>query len=201
MGKFRAHYQNLDLDTLLACDPKKLSEEARADLLDELQARGVEPATVAATQAAALAQQAVLVQSDALLASRGARLAAVLIDTIGVMIVLVTLFMPLKLIGMHVSETMGGILFYAYLLGRDAIPGQSIGKRLLSIRTADRQSGQPCSAGQSVVRNIAFILGPIDSLFIFGAKRRRVGDWIAKTVVLKASAKIAAGGIEPSQQS
>ncbi|HEY0065588.1 MAG TPA: RDD family protein [Telluria sp.] len=200
MGKFRAHYQNLELDTLLACDVRKLSDEARADLLDELQARGVGPAAVDTARSAARQRLDATATPQDQLASRAARLAAFLIDTMGVLMVLVILMLPLRMFGTHTGETLAGVLFYAYLLGRDAMPGQSIGKRLLSLRAVDQQSGQACSAAQSFGRNITFILGPIDSLFIFGAQRRRVGDWLAKTVVLKASAKVAAGGVEPPQQ-
>ncbi len=50
----------------------------------------------------------------------------------------------------------------------------------------DARTGQPCTFGQSFVRNLLLsILGFIDWLFIFGRKRQRLGDMAAPTLVIK----------------
>ena len=74
----------------------------------------------------------------------------------------------------------------AYYLLADALPGgQSLGKRWLDMAVVDATSGEPCSVGQSFIRNLLLaILGPIHWLFIFGERRQRLGDKLAGTVVL-----------------
>jgi uncharacterized RDD family membrane protein YckC len=65
--------------------------------------------------------------------------------------------------------------------------GQGYGNRLLSIRVVDVESGMPCSYGQSIARNLlrAF-LGPVDWVFIFGERQQRLGDELARTMVVGA---------------
>lgn len=73
-----------------------------------------------------------------------------------------------------------------YFLFSDALPnGQSIGERLLKISVVNKKTLQPCSLLQSFLRNITFPLGVIDWLFIFFGAHRRLGDFIASTIVVK----------------
>lgn len=76
-----------------------------------------------------------------------------------------------------------------YLLFQDGInKGQSFGKRIMSMRVVNAETGAPCNYGKSVVRNL-FIIIPlvnlIDALMIFGDRRQRLGDRLAKTIVVK----------------
>jgi uncharacterized RDD family membrane protein YckC len=96
-------------------------------------------------------------------------------------------------LGVSVSDTLGTVLFVialivsiAYYFLADALPGgQSYGKRALGIRVIDEKTQQPCSAAQSLIRNLLLaILGPIDWVFIFGAKHQRLGDKAAGTIVV-----------------
>lgn len=90
------------------------------------------------------------------------------------------------LIGMF---TIPALLFcLGYLFFADALPGgQSFGKRMLEIAVVDRQSGQPCSAWQSFVRNLLLsIFGFFDWIFIFGEQHQRLGDKAAGTIVVDA---------------
>jgi uncharacterized RDD family membrane protein YckC len=124
-------------------------------------------------------------------ASRGSRLGGQLLDG------LIT-FGPLLLsfaVG-AVNETVGGIatiaslLFaVAYYFFADAMPGgQSLGKRAVGTAVISEKTGEPCGVGQSFVRNLLlYILGPIDWVFIFGEKHQRLGDMVAKTIVVDAS--------------
>jgi len=64
--------------------------------------------------------------------------------------------------------------------------GQSFAKQWLGIRVVDAQTGAPCTWGDSFIRNVFSILGPIDALFIFGEDHQRWGDKAAGTVVIVA---------------
>lgn len=73
-----------------------------------------------------------------------------------------------------------------YFLLSDSLPnGQSIGKKLLRIRVINEKSGKPCSVGQSLLRNVTFPLGIFDWIFIFFGSHRRLGDFLASTIVVK----------------
>ena len=78
------------------------------------------------------------------------------------------------------------IFAFLYTLLADGLEGgQSYGKRLVGIRVVSMRTGAPCSFGQSFVRNLLLmILGPIDWIFIFGARRQRLGDKAAGTIVI-----------------
>ena len=82
---------------------------------------------------------------------------------------------------------LAGLLAIAYYLFADALPGgQSLGKRWLGMAVLDAESGAPCRPWQSFVRNVLlYILGPIDWVFIFGARHQRLGDKAAGTVVVE----------------
>ncbi len=63
--------------------------------------------------------------------------------------------------------------------------GQSVAKQWLGMRVVDRTTGEPCTFGQSFVRNLLLILlGPLDWLFIFGERSQRLGDKVAGTTVI-----------------
>ncbi|QXI40686.1 RDD family protein [Pseudomonas xantholysinigenes] len=76
----------------------------------------------------------------------------------------------------------------AYYLFSDAMPnGQSVGKKLLGICVVDERSYLNCSLGQSFVRNITTpFLSILDWIFIFFGSRKRLGDMLANTIVIKA---------------
>lgn len=78
------------------------------------------------------------------------------------------------------------LVFIAYVLFADGLPGgQSLGKKLLGVEVIDHRTGRSCNWGQSFLRNfLLMILGPIDWLFIFGARHQRLGDRAADTVVV-----------------
>ena len=80
---------------------------------------------------------------------------------------------------------LGGL---AYLLISDGFPnGQTIGKRMVGIATVHAATDQPCSMGQSLLRNLLLnFLGWIDWIFIFGQRRQRLGDMAANTIVIEA---------------
>jgi uncharacterized RDD family membrane protein YckC len=78
------------------------------------------------------------------------------------------------------------LLCGAYIIFADALPGgQSFGKQMLGIAVVDQQSGRPCSAWQSFVRNVLLaFLGFLDWVFILGERHQRLGDKAAGTIVI-----------------
>lgn len=76
--------------------------------------------------------------------------------------------------------------FFYLFLGDGLHEGQSFAKQLLGVRVVDAKTGMPCTFGQSFVRNIFTILGPIDWIFIFGDAHQRLGDKAAGTIVVTA---------------
>lgn len=115
------------------------------------------------------------------LASRGSRLAAQFIDGI------VAIVLLLVVSGLAGGEKWGLalVLFLAYWLLCDGLPnGQSLGKRLLKIAVVDEHTGAPCGLGKSLLRNVTQIVGLFDWVWIFGARRKRAGDFLAGTKVV-----------------
>jgi len=79
-----------------------------------------------------------------------------------------------------------------YILIRDALPflnGQSIGKRIMKTRSVLEDSGAHTTNDYrtSFLRNILLfipIVSIVDALFIFSGDRKRLGDKLAKTIVI-----------------
>lgn len=79
----------------------------------------------------------------------------------------------------------GMSLYIGYFLFADGFnEGRSIGKLIVGTRVIDVATGDSCSFGQSFLRNIFYIFGIFDWIFIFGEKRQRLGDKAAKTIVV-----------------
>ena len=86
----------------------------------------------------------------------------------------------------ELSGYFGIAIGIGYLLLSDSLPnGQSIGKKLLGIRVVNIKTMRPCSVLQSFLRNVTFPLGIFDWAFIFFGSHRRLGDFIASTIVVK----------------
>jgi uncharacterized RDD family membrane protein YckC len=81
----------------------------------------------------------------------------------------------------------------AYLLFRDAIRGQSVGKFLLGLVVISLESGRPCSLAGSLGRNLLFLLPGANVVAIFLETRtvvrdpqgQRLGDRLAQTQVVE----------------
>lgn len=75
-----------------------------------------------------------------------------------------------------------------YTLFRDCIGGVSIGKYFTGCRVVDEKSGRPASTGQSIVRNILFLIPffPLVELAVASVRpdSRRLGDLMAGTTVV-----------------
>lgn len=89
-------------------------------------------------------------------------------------------------IGREYAVYLGFATGLFYFLLSDALPnGQSFGKRIVNIRVIHKDTMRPCSVSQSFLRNVTFPLGIIDWAFIFFGSHRRLGDFIASTVVVR----------------
>jgi len=141
------------------------------------------------------------------LADRGTRLGASILDTFFfVLVVYVPFFMGAFITGANgdpddLSAMIGGLLialvglvgFCCANIRTMARNGQSVGKKMVGIKVV-RSDGSPASLGRLIwLRNvlngvIAIIpaYGIIDSLFIFSESRQCLHDKIADTIVIKA---------------
>ena len=74
----------------------------------------------------------------------------------------------------------------AYFLFADALGhGQSLAKRWLHLRVVHQTTHLSCTPWQSFLRNgISPIFGILDAMLIFTGERKRVGDYLAKTIVI-----------------
>ncbi|WOE81149.1 RDD family protein [Pseudomonas protegens] len=78
------------------------------------------------------------------------------------------------------------LLALAYFLFCDALPnGQSLGKRLFKMTVVGFPYGPSCTPLQSALRNLPKALFSIlDGVFVLFGLRRRLGDMLARTVVI-----------------
>jgi len=149
------------------------------------------------------------------LAGRGARLSAALLDGLAALVVLAPgLF--LMFAGMPTARAQGldapagsdmqmllGVTVFGvallvlaiYQLRLLAREGQTIGKRIMHIRIVNYDDGQTAGPGRTIWKrtilngllgNFIPLYGLIDPLFIFGAERRCLHDYIAGTKVVEA---------------
>jgi uncharacterized RDD family membrane protein YckC len=123
------------------------------------------------------------------MASRTARFFAELFDC-GV---LAAIMMPSILLHGSPSQFFGdGLLlqvstaiFFMYLFFKDALGGQSIGKRVMRIAVVGVASRRPCNLFQSLIRNLSIVVFSVfDILMIMGSDKLRLGDRLAGTRVV-----------------
>lgn len=188
MQQLRKHYEAQHTEILLDIAKKHLTDEARIVLGEVLSNRGVAPEQIEAAKHAFISEQAAALEEENRLASRWKRLLAFAIDVWGAAIVLFVVLLPLRFLSLDLHFNAVTLLWLAYFLLRDSIPGQGIGKRLLGLRVVHEQTGRACSWLQSVSRNLLHIAFMLDALFAFGRRRMRLGDALAGTVVINRSA-------------
>lgn len=63
--------------------------------------------------------------------------------------------------------------------------GGGFGKRLMSLQIVRLKDGQPANIKDVFVRRFAGLFQPIDWLFLAGKERQRMGDKLAKTIVVQ----------------
>ena len=99
---------------------------------------------------------------------------------------IIAFYLSDPLVGRDYAVYFGGAVATVYFLFSDGLPnGQSFGKKLINIQVIHKETNEPCSMLQSFLRNITFPLGIMDWVFIFFGSHRRIGDFLAGTVVIK----------------
>lgn len=121
------------------------------------------------------------------LASIGDRFTAQFIDGIVALAVGAAMYFGADALSLPLE--LAFLAWFLYLLLCDGLPGgQSIGKKFTKSAVVHIETGQPCSYLQSCVRNVCLIvLGILDWAFIVGKQRRRLGDFLARTRVVRLS--------------
>ncbi|GAA5214070.1 RDD family protein [Corallincola platygyrae] len=126
-------------------------------------------------------------------ASATARIWGHTIDGLLTMLLFITLLSLSKLVegGSDYADWVVIGIPMAYYLFCDALPqGQSLGKKVFNISVVSENGGHYCSLTQSFLRNLIVpFLGVFDAVFILSKKRKRLGDYLAQTVVIKKAAK------------
>jgi uncharacterized RDD family membrane protein YckC len=95
--------------------------------------------------------------------------------------------------GIEAMSFMGvyGLVGFLYFIVLEGALGATVGKMIVKIKVV-REDGSPCGFGPAVIRNILRIVDALPFLYIVGIiligrseKKQRLGDRIAKTVVVK----------------
>lgn len=192
----RANYENMHTDMLIEIKLKgNLTEAAEKILNEELQKRRISKNEFIE-----------YVESDLLnfkpddfhadikigdLASTGSRYVAQFLDQIIALalIYLMVFIVPTPDVSANVKAIAGISIYALYILFNDAMPnGQSVGKKILSIKVINKTTGKNCGLPESFLRNITTVipfLAVIDAFMIFSLKKQRMGDKIANTLVIK----------------
>jgi uncharacterized RDD family membrane protein YckC len=75
-----------------------------------------------------------------------------------------------------------------YFLIKDSLPnGQSFGKKSMKLKVVSVKNGKNCTLLQSIIRNIINFIPFVniaDALFAGRYKRQRIGDILARTIVI-----------------
>lgn len=185
MHQLKEHYERQDTGQLLELVQQDITDEARAVLGDVLARRGIAQSTVAAARETARKQEAARLEVEQRMASRWARLAAFLIDMVGSLPVIMIVLLPLDRVSAGLYDTAAICVWLAYLLLKDGIPRQSFGKRIFGLCVIQADYERPCNWAKSLLRNLTHMFFVFDALFILGQRRKRLGDMISGTLVVK----------------
>lgn len=120
------------------------------------------------------------------------RIFSALIDfLIASLLTIPLLFIFLKLVnedylGIKISAIIA--LVITFYQSKDMVYGRSIGKRIMKLSVKDIKSGKDANEISSLIRNLTLIIFPAEFLFMiisFFLPSRRLGDFIANTIVIK----------------
>lgn len=86
----------------------------------------------------------------------------------------------------------GGLISLLYFVILEGLTGATVGKKLLKLRVV-RESGEACGLRPALIRNILRIVDSLPFFYVLGliliarsSKNQRIGDKLAKTVVVRA---------------
>jgi len=192
----RNNYSNMHTDILIEKKIKGgLTDVAHHLLEEELKKRGVKTSDVEEYIETAEGNYKPEDFAEGIkirdLASTGKRYLAQIVDqfiAIGLGLFVAYIF---DLVGIkEIGIAMFWLIYIAYILFNDGLPnGQSLGKKLLSIKVINKTNATPCKLSESFIRNITTVipfLAMIDAVMIFGKKKQRMGDEMANTLVVNA---------------
>lgn len=73
-----------------------------------------------------------------------------------------------------------------YCLFKDCLFGRrSLGKLICGLRIQNSKTGEKASFGSLIIRNITYIIVQVEGVFVLVNKGKRLGDYIAKTQVVR----------------
>jgi uncharacterized RDD family membrane protein YckC len=121
----------------------------------------------------------------------GPRILAGIID----FIIMIIIIMPLSFMAGHSTGASIGVslIGIVYFIVMEALKGATVGKMAMKLRVVKAADGSAISWGESIIRNLLRIVDALPFLYILGmiliavtAKKQRVGDLAAGTIVVKA---------------
>jgi len=74
---------------------------------------------------------------------------------------------------------------YSIYINKDVFFARSIGKRICALQVIDRKRNEPASPLQCMVRNITFLVWPLEIIILLVTRNRRLGDLIANTEIVQ----------------
>jgi len=191
----RKNYSNMHTDILIETKIKGgLTDVAHHLLEEELKKRGVKTSDVEEYIGTAEGNYKPEDFAEGIkirdLASIGKRYLAQIVDqfiAIGLGLFVAYIF---AMVGIEEFEIAMFCIYIAYILFNDGLPnGQSLGKKLLSIKVINKTNATPCKLSESFIRNITTVipfLAMIDVVMMLGKKQQRLGDKMANTLVVNA---------------
>ena len=179
----RNNYEGMESDELVKLLAQgTLTNQAKYILEEILNGRNVSADYIQETAKVVIEEKRKEEEFFDLLASRGVRLYAKAID---IAFASIPLFISVavdnnQLFGFSV------LFFILYIAFGDGINGQSIGKRIANIIVVKENTMKPCTLGISALRNsLLFLITKIDLLFMVRQTKKRLGDSLAGTLVVK----------------
>jgi uncharacterized RDD family membrane protein YckC len=130
----------------------------------------------------------------------GPRIAAQIVDTV-ILLIVFFIFgfatsgaLTFQYSGSDAITFLGAylLIFFLYYIVLEGFMGQTLGKKVLKLKVV-QEDGKACGFGPATIRTILRIIDALPFLYIIGMilisrsdKKQRLGDRLAKTVVVKA---------------
>jgi len=76
---------------------------------------------------------------------------------------------------------------FSIYINKDAFNGRSIGKRICGLQIVDRKTNEVASSLKCMVRNITFLVWPLEVIILLVTRNRRLGDFIMNTEIVQYS--------------
>lgn len=115
------------------------------------------------------------------------RLVAFLIDLFLIAIVVAAFSFATQTVKSQLLVQFLSAIMVTMLLCKDCINGKSAGKRIMKIQIANEKEGEKASSVRYIVRNLFVVFWIIEIFVLFISKKKRIGDYVAKTKVVSSS--------------